>query len=143
MAHGDHWRLCGRGHGRDMSSAFLEHRGSLVSWDLLSIRCGSLAASNPSEQRLSHGTEAPGNFSTMLSRNIQGVPKVSLCLVTAHQQSVKAKCFLGHTIVTIVQQTGPVEVAGVAAGQQRLTLDLSLRSRSQPRLGAATIHRCI
>ena len=71
------------------------------------LRCGSLVASNPSEQRL--------------------------------RQKTRHKEAAGH--VTIVQQARPVQVAGVAAGQQGLALHPSLSLRRQPVLGAAPIHR--
>ena len=45
-------------------------------------------------------------------------------------------------LVTIVQEAArPVKMAGVAAGQEGLTLHLGLSLRSQTGLGAAPIHR--
>ena len=55
------------------------------------------------------------------------------------QKTTQRDWLAGH--VTIVQQARPVQVAGVAAGQEGLALHPGLSLRRQPGLGAAPIHR--
>ena len=43
-------------------------------------------------------------------------------------------------LFTIMKETGPVEMAGVAFSQEVLTLHLCFILRAQSRLGAAAIH---